>query len=142
MTLFGIGPARMVSLRFETLAVVMGGFVLIGLGIRGVREARHGEKEVQDVSFGSWESSLLPVSRFPQMNCRRISVGRASRLPIGVTLAVIAVESCSHHGGRSHVRKSGAPACCLVVSRYAGIAAGVLFAIVGVCQIAEQFTRG
>jgi len=142
MPLFGIAVARVVSRRFETLAIVIGGFVLIGVGIHAVREARQGEKEVQDVSFRSWKSSLLAGLA---ISMDELAIGfplGASRLPIGLTLAAIAVQTVFitaigvAFGNR--VRSGLA----LGVSRYAGIAAGVVFVLVGVFLIAEHFARG
>jgi putative Mn2+ efflux pump MntP len=142
MPLFGIVLARMVSLRFETLAVVIGGLLLIGMGVHAVREACQGKKEVQDVSFGSLRSSLLAGLA---ISMDELAIGfplGASRLPIGVTLGAIAVQTVfiTAIGVRfgNRVRSGRA----LRVSRYAGIAAGVVFALVGLWLVAEHFVRG
>jgi putative Mn2+ efflux pump MntP len=104
--------------------------------------ARQGEKEVQDMSFGSWKSSLLAGLA---ISTDELAIGfplGASRLPIGPTLAAIAVQTVFvtvmgvTFGNR--VRSGLA----LGVSRYAGIAAGVVFALVGVWLVAEHFARG
>lgn len=138
MPLFGIVLARVVSLRFETAAVVVGGTVLVGIGIHAIHEALHCEEEIQHLSLRSWKTALVAGLA---ISTDEAAIGfplGASQLPIGVTLLAIAVQTIFVtafgviFGNRT---RSGLA---LGVSRYAGITAGVVFALVGLWLIAER----
>ena len=137
MPMFGIAIARVVSLRFEKAAVVIGGVVLIGLGIHVIQEAIRGQEEVKHVSFNSWRSSLVAGLA---ISTDELAIGfplGASKLPIPMTLIAIIVQTVliTALGVRfgNRVRSGFA----VDVSRYAGVAAGAIFAIVGGWLIVE-----
>lgn len=137
MPVFGILLARVVRPRFETSAVVVGGVLLIALGIHVIQEAHQGEEEVKDVSFKSWKSSLAAGLA---ISTDELAIGfplGASKLPIPMTLTAIIVQTALitalgvAFGNRVRSALAGE------VSRYAGVAAGVIFAILGLWLIVE-----
>ena len=83
MPIFGIVLARIVGLRFETAAVVMGGIILIGIGVHAIREAMLGEEGTEGVSFSSFEPRSYPVSPYRQMSSQSgfRSARQGCRLP-------------------------------------------------------------
>lgn len=138
MPLFGIALARVVSLRFETAAVLSGGTVLIGIGIHAIHEALRGEEDVQHLSFRSWKSALAAGLA---ISTDELAIGfplGASQLPIGVTLLAIAVQTIFVTALGVTFGNRVRSALALGVSRYAGITAGMVFALVGLWLIAER----
>jgi manganese efflux pump family protein len=140
MPLFGIGLARLVSRRFETAAVVTGGIILVGLGIYSVREAFRGEKEkeLEHISFSSLRS-ILPAGL--AISTDELAIGfplGASNLPIPVVLITIVCQTLllAFLGviAGNRVRAGLAQN----ASRYAGISAGIVFALVGLWLIVER----
>ena len=93
MPIFGIVLARIVGLRFESAAVVMGGIILIGVGFHSIREAMRGEGGTQGVSFTSWQASLVAGLA---ISTDELAIGfplGASGLPIATVLIVIAAQT-------------------------------------------------
>jgi len=138
MPLFGIGIARLVTRRFETAAVVTGGIILVGLGIHSVREAFRGKKEVERISFSSFRS-FLPAGL--AISTDELAIGfplGASNLPIAVVLITIVCQTLllAYFGVivGNRVRSGLAQN----ASRYAGILAGIVFALVGLWLIVER----
>ena len=139
MPLFGIALARVVSRRFETTALVTGGLVLLGLGFLTIREAlQSGREKVAVLSFGSWRSCLAAGLA---ISTDELAVGfpmGALPLPLGMVLLTIVVQTLFVTvlgvtlGNR--VRSTWARG----ASRYAGLAAGVVFALLGAWLIAER----
>jgi len=138
MPVFGIALGRVVSWRFETAAVLIGGVVLVGVGIRAIREGLRGEKEVEQISFSSMRSSLAAGLA---ISTDELAIGfplGASRLPVGMVLLAITAQTLFvtvlgvEVGNR--VRSSMARG----ASRYAGIAAGIVFTLVGLSLITER----
>jgi putative Mn2+ efflux pump MntP len=111
MPLFGIGLARLVSRRFETAAVVTGGIILVGLGIHSVREALRGdrEKDVERISFSSFAVIITIVCQTLLLAYFGVIVGNRVRAGLAQN-----------------------------ASRYAGISAGIVFALVGLWLIVER----
>ena len=140
MPLFGIGLARLVSRRFETAAVVAGGIILVGLGIHSVWEAFSGEKEkeLERISFSSLRS-FLPAGL--AISTDELAIGfplGASKLPIPVVLITIVCQTLLLASlgviAGNRVRAGLAQN----ASRYAGILAGIVFALVGLWLIVER----
>jgi putative Mn2+ efflux pump MntP len=140
MPLFGIALARLVSRRFETAAVVTGGIILVGLGIHSVQDARRGEKEkeLERISFSSLRS-FLPAGL--AISTDELAIGfplGASNLPIPVVLITIVCQTLllAFLGviAGNRVRAGLAQN----ASRYAGISAGIVFALVGLWLIVER----
>jgi putative Mn2+ efflux pump MntP len=142
MPLFGIGLARLVSRRFETAAVVTGGIVLVGLGVHSFREAFRGEKEkekeLEHISFSSLRS-FLPAGL--AISTDELAIGfplGASNLPIPVVLITIVCQTLllAFLGviAGNRVRAGLAQN----ASRYAGISASIVFALVGLWLIVER----
>jgi putative Mn2+ efflux pump MntP len=140
MPLFGIALARLVSRRFETAAVVTGGIILVGLGIHSVREALRGDKEkdVERISFSSLRS-FLPAGL--AISTDELAIGfplGVSDLPIPAVIITIVCQTLllAYFGiiVGNRVRAGLAQN----ASRYAGISAGIVFALVGLWLIVER----
>ena len=139
MPVFGIALARVVQPRFQTSTVVVGGVVLIGLGIHIIQEAVRGEEEVKHVSFNSWKSSLAAGLA---ISTDELAIGfplGTSKLPIPMTLMAITVQTVLITAVGVAFGNRVRSGLAVDVSRYAGIAAGVIFAIVGLWLIVECF---
>lgn len=138
MPLFGIALARVVSMRFETPAIVAGGIILIGVGIHAIREAIRGEEEVKQISFRSLRSTL--AAGFA-ISIDELAIGfplGASRLPVGIVLITIVCQTLLFAALGVTVGNRVRSGLALSASRYAGIAAGVVFELVGLWLIAER----
>lgn len=138
MPLFGIGLARLVSRRFETAAVVTGGIILVGLGIHSIREALRGEKEVEHISFSSLRS-FLPAGL--AISTDELAIGfplGASDLPIPVVITTIACQTAILAYLGITVGNRVRVGLARNASRYAGILAGIVFALVGLWLIVER----
>lgn len=138
MPLFGIGLARLVSRRFETAAVVTGGIILVGLGIHSIREALRGEKEVEHISFSSFRS-FLPAGL--AISTDELAIGfplGASDLPIPVVITTIACQTAILAYLGITVGNRVRAGLARNASRYAGILAGIVFALVGLWLIVER----
>jgi len=136
MPLFGIALARVVSERFATEATILGGVILLGIAAHAFYEGLRNEEDVKQVSFGSLRSAVLGgVAISTDELAAGFPLG-ASGLPVGLVLLAIVVQTLIFAtlgvaiGNR--VRANLARA----ASRYAGIAAGVAFAAVGLWLIA------
>ena len=139
MPLFGIGLARLVSRRFETIAVVTGGIILVGLGIHSVREAFYGEKQAEHISFSSVRS-LLPAGL--AISTDELAIGfplGASDLPIAVVLITIVCQTLLLAWLGVIVGNRVRAGLAQNASRYAGISAGIVFGtVVGLWLIVER----
>lgn len=138
MPILGIVLARVVGLRFETAAVVIGGIILIGIGFHSFREAIDSERELKTISFSSLRSTFLAGLA---ISTDELAIGfplGASQLPVATVLIAIAVQTLfvTALGIAAGNRVSAALG--LRASRYAGIAAGIAFSAVGVWLIAEK----
>src|SRR5579859_99553 len=140
MPLFGIGLARLVSLRFETAAVVAGGIVLLGLGIHSFWEAFRGkkEKELEHISFSSLRS-FLPAGL--AISTDELAIGfplGASNLPIPAVLITIVCQTLLLASLGVIVGNRVRAGLAKNASRYAGILAGIVFVLVGMWLIVER----
>jgi len=118
--------------------VVSGGIILVGLGIHSVREAFRGEKEVEHITFSSLRSLLTAGLA---ISTDELAIGfplGASDLPIPVVLITIVCQTLllAYFGVivGNRVRSGLAQN----ASRYAGISAGIVFALVGLWLIVER----
>ena len=139
MPVLGIALARVVSLRFETGAIIFGGLVLIGLGIHAIREALEGEaEEVARLSFGSWRSSLLAGLA---ISMDELSIGfplGVSKLPIRMTLVAITGQAFFITALGVSLGSRMRSGLAETVAHHAGVAAGVVFALLGLWLIIER----
>jgi manganese efflux pump family protein len=138
MPLFGIGLARLVTRRFETTAVVIGGAILVGLGIHSVLEARRGEKEVENISFSSFRSLLTAGLA---ISTDELAIGfplGTSEMPIPVVLITIVCQTLLLASFGVIVGNRVRAELAKNASRYAGISAGIVFALVGLWLIVER----
>lgn len=137
MPIFGIALARIVSLRFETTAVVMGGIILIGIGAHAIREAMLGEEGREVISFSSFRASFLAGLA---ISTDELAIGfplGASGLPIATVLIAIAVQTLFVTALGIALGNRVGSALGLRASRYAGVAAGIAFSAVGLWLILE-----
>jgi putative Mn2+ efflux pump MntP len=139
MPIFGIVLARIVSLRFESVAVVVGGMILIGMGVHAIREATLGEGGTEGVSFSSFRASLAAGLA---ISTDELAIGfplGASRLPIATVLIAIAVQTLFVTALGIALGNRVGSALGRRASRYAGVAAGIAFSAVGLWLISEAF---
>ena len=138
MPLFGIALARVVSLRFETAAVVTGGIILVGVGLHSIRQANRGEEEVEHISFSSLRSVLAAGLA---ISTDELAAGfplGASVLPVGMVVLTIALQTLFITIIGVVVGNRARSGLALSASRYAGIAAGIVFALLGIWLIAGR----
>jgi len=138
MPLFGIALAQVVNQRFATAAVIAGGFLLVGIGIHAIREAIRDAREAERVSFGSLRSTILAGL---SISTDEIAAGfplGVSGLHIPVVLTTIAAQTLCVTaigiGVGNRIRAGAA----MSASRWAGVAAGIAFAAVGLWLIGER----
>jgi putative Mn2+ efflux pump MntP len=118
--------------------VVLGGIILIGVGIHTIREASEVEKEIEHVSFGSVRSSFLAGLA---ISTDELAIGfpmGASRLPIPTVLMAIALQAFFVTALGIAIGNRFGSGLGLRASRYAGMAAGIVFSLVGMWIIAER----
>lgn len=140
MPLLGIALGRLVGLRFETLAVVVGGLILMAVGVHAIQEALSDSDEAEQVSFSSARSSLLAGIA---ISTDELAIGfplGASGLPLAPVLIAIAMQAFVvtalgiMAGNRIGAAIAGR------ASRYAGVAAGIVFFLVGAWLIGEKLS--
>ena len=139
MPIFGIVLARIVSQRFETAAVVLGGIVLIVIGVHAIREARPAEREAEGVSFSSFRASFVTGLA---VSTDELAIGfplGASGLPITTVLITIGVQTLFVTALGVAIGNRVGLALGRRASRYAGVAAGIAFSAVGLWLIVEPF---
>jgi manganese efflux pump family protein len=142
MPLVGLILGRIVGPRSTTLAVVLGGLVLIGVAIHVLREAIEGGEEVEGLSFGNFR---LAAAAGLGVSMDELTVGfpmGTSGLPIPETLATIgaqafAVTFLGVLFGRRVNAGLGRTA-----SRAAGFIAAAAFGLLGVYLIIQRFVPG
>jgi putative Mn2+ efflux pump MntP len=137
MPIFGIVLARIIGLRFETAAVVIGGMILIGIGFNAVREAMLGPEGAEGVSFSSFRASFVAGLA---ISTDELAVGfplGASGLPIATVLIAIAAQALFVTAFGIAVGNRVGSALGRRASRYAGVAAGIAFSAVGLWLILE-----
>ena len=138
MPVFGIVLAHVVGIRFETATVVIGGIILIAIGIHAIREALGGGEEVEDVSFNSLRSSFFAGIA---ISTDELAIGfpmGASGLPIAAVLIAIAVQAVIVTAFGIEIGRRVGSDLGTRASRYAGIAAGGIFSLVGLSLVAER----
>ncbi len=137
MPIFGMVLARIIGLRFETAAVVMGGVILIGVSFHASHEAMSGGKGAEGLSFGSLRASFVAGLA---ISTDELAIGfplGASGLPLATVLIAIAVQTLFVTALGIAVGNRLGSALGLRASRYAGVAAGIAFSAVGLWLILE-----
>jgi len=135
MPLFGIALAQEVSPRFETAAVVAGGVILLGVAVHAIRGALRGEEEAKQVSFRSLRSTFIAGFAISTDELASGFPLGASKLPVGIVLTAIVVQTFVFAALGVTIGNRVRSDMALSASRYAGIAAGVAFALVGLWLI-------
>lgn len=138
MPIVGIGLARVVGMRLETAAVVVGGIILIAIGVHAIREASEGCDETEGLSFDSLRSSLLAGVA---ISTDELAVGfplGASGIPIVTVLTAIVLQAFIVTAAGIALGNRIGLALGKRASRYAQFAAGAAFSSVGIWLIAER----
>jgi putative Mn2+ efflux pump MntP len=142
MPLVGILVGRYFGLRFGTLAVYVGGIILIGLGIHTLRETLGRENETASLSFESLRGTLLAGLG---ISTDEIAVGfplGALGLPIIPVLAAIAVQAFFVTVAGIMLGRRIGTALGILASRIAGVVAGAAFSLLGIYLLLEQVLLG
>lgn len=138
MPLIGIVIGRVVGLWFETSAAYLGGLILLAVGFHTVREARHGESEVQRLALDSLRGIILAGLG---ISMDEIAIGfplGALRLPIIAVLGAIAIQTFLVTVGGILVGRKINKKLGMQTSRLAGLAAGAAFLLLGSYLILER----
>jgi putative Mn2+ efflux pump MntP len=138
MPLIGIVIGRVVGLWFEAPAAYLGGLILLAVGIHTVREARHRESEVQELTLDSLRGIILAGLG---ISMDEIAIGfplGALRLPIVAVLGAIAIQTFIVTAGGILVGRKINQRLGMRTSRLAGFAAGAAFLLLGSYLILER----
>ena len=137
MPIFGIVLARIISLRFQAAAVVIGGMILIGIGFKTIRETMRGEEGAESVSFSSFRASLVAGLA---ISTDELAIGfplGASGMPIVTVLTAIAAQALFVTALGIAIGNRVGSVLGRRASRYAAGAAGIAFSAVGLWLILE-----
>ena len=142
MPLIGIVLGRLVGARFETIAVVTGGVVLLGVAASMIKEIGKEDDEAADLSFSSLRGAMLAGFG---ISMDELAIGfpmGASGLPVVETLAAIAIQTFLVTFVGIWLGKQMGTLFDARVSRAANYAAAVAFALLGCYLIAQRFIPG
>lgn len=142
MPLIGIVLGRFVGARFETVAVILGGVVLLGVAAYMVKEIREEEDEAADLSFSSLRGAMLAGFG---ISMDELAIGfpmGTSGLPIAQTLAAIAIQTFVVTFVGVWLGKQVGALFDARVARAANYAAAVAFALLGCYLIAQRLFPG
>ena len=139
MPLVGLWLGRAIGARYEAMAPVLGGLILLGVAGRLLKEALEGEDETADLSFSTMRTAALAGLG---ISMDELAVGfpmGTSGLPIPQTIAAIALQTfaVTYAGilvGKRLGAKRGRK-----TSRIAGLGAAAAFAVLGAYLIAQRF---
>jgi putative Mn2+ efflux pump MntP len=139
MPLIGLWLGRVIGARYEAMATVLGGLILLGVAGHLLKEVLEEEDETSDLSFSTMRTATLAGLG---ISMDELAVGfpmGTSGLPIPQTLAAIALQAfvVTYVGillGKRLGAKLGRK-----TSRIAGLAAAAAFAVLGVYLIAQRF---
>jgi hypothetical protein len=67
MPLIGLWSGRMISVRYETMATVLGGLILLGVAGHLPKEVLEQEDETADFSFSTMRTAALAGPEYPWM---------------------------------------------------------------------------
>lgn len=140
MPVFGMALARVISRRFEATALLVGAAILIGIGLKTIFEASRADDE-DGISFGSLQASFAAGLA---ISTDELAIGfplGASGLPFAAVLTAIATQALCVTTLGIAVGKRVGLALGRRASRYAGMAAGIAFAAVGLWLMLEAIIR-
>lgn len=142
MPLIGLLLGRLIGARFETLAVVLGGLVLLGVALYMLKEALEDQDETDKLSFGTMRTAALAGFG---ISVDELAIGfpmGTSGLPVPETLIAIAIQAFA-------VTLVGIVAGARLgatlgqrTSRLAGVVAAVAFGVLGAYLIVQRFVPG
>jgi putative Mn2+ efflux pump MntP len=139
MPLIGLWLGRAIGARYEAIAPVLGGLILLGVAGHLLKEVLAAEDERADLSFTTMRTAALAGLG---ISMDELAVGfpmGTSGLPIARTIAAIAVQTfvVTYFGiliGKRLGAKLGR-----TTSRIAGLVAAAAFAVLGAYLIAQGF---
>jgi manganese efflux pump family protein len=139
MPLIGLWLGRVIGARYETMATVLGGLILLGVAGHLLKEVLEEADETSDLSFSTMRTAALAGLG---ISMDELAVGfpmGTSGLPIPQTLGAIALQAfvVTYVGilvGERLGAKLGRE-----TSRIAGLVAAAAFAVLGVYLIAQRF---
>lgn len=142
MPLIGLLLGRVVGARFETLAVVLGGIVLLAVALFMLKETLEEKDETENLSFTSLRTATLAGFG---ISMDELAIGfpmGASGLPIRETIGAIAAQAflVTYLGIVAGARLGDVFG--RRTSRIAGLIAAAAFALLGVYLIAQRFLSG
>ena len=139
MPFIGLWLGRVIGARYEAMAPVLGGLILLGVAGRLLKEVLDEDDETSDLSFTTMRTAALAGLG---ISMDELAVGfpmGTSALPIPQTIAAIVLQAfvVSYVGilvGRRLGAKLGRK-----TSRIAGLVAAAAFAVLGAYLIAQRF---
>lgn len=137
--LVGLWLGRVIGARYETLASVLGGLILLGVAGHILKEVLEEDDEASDLSFSTMRTAALAGLG---VSMDELAVGfsmGASGLPVQETIAAIALQAfaVTYVGiliGKRLGAKLGRK-----TSRIAGLVAAAAFGVLGVYLVAQRF---
>ena len=139
MPLVGLWLGRAIGARYETMAPVLGGLILLGVAGRLLKEALEGEDETADLSFSTMRTAALAGLG---ISMDELAVGfpmGTSGLPIPWTIAAIAFQTFVVTYAGILVGKRLGAKLGRTTSRIAGLVAAAAFTVLGAYLIARSF---
>lgn len=127
MPLIGFFAGGFVSAKFEAIATVFGGVILVATGLYIAHESREIDQEVEKLSFDSFR---LALAAGLSISLDELAIGfpmHVMRLPILSTLAAIAAQAFLASAiGITFGHRLGQR-----FARYSGTVAGIAFIVLG-----------
>ncbi len=142
MPLVGLLLGRIIGVRYETLAVVLGGVILLGVAVHVVRETFEEEDEAARLSFSTMRTAALAGFG---ISMDELAVGfpmGTKGLPVLATIAAIAAQAfvvtyvgvtAGTYLGATLGRRT---------ARFASLLAAIGFGGLGLYLIAQRFIPG
>ena len=137
--LIGLWLGRVIGARYETMASVVGGLILLGVAGHILKEVQEEDEEAADLSFSTMRTAALAGLG---VSMDELAVGfsmGASGLPVPGTIAAIALQTfvVTYVGiliGKRLGAKLGRR-----TSRIAGLVAAAAFGVLGAYLVAQRF---
>jgi len=139
MPLVGLWLGRAIGARYEAMAAVLGGLILLGVAGRLLKEVLEEEDETKNLSFGTIGAAALAGLG---ISMDELAVGfpmGTSGLPIPQTIAAIALQTFVVTCGGILAGKRLGAKLGRKTSRIAGLVAAAAFAVLGAYLVARGF---
>jgi putative Mn2+ efflux pump MntP len=139
MPLIGLWLGRAIGARYEAMATVLGGLILLGVAGHLLKEVLEEEDETKDLSFSTMRTAALAGLG---ISMDELAVGfpmGTSGLPIPQTIAAITLQTFVATYVGIRVGKRLGAKLGRKTSRIAGLVAAAAFAVLGAYLIAQRF---